>query len=142
MNASSLYYVTYTIFGLLMGGMLSLSGFADYEQVHRMFIFADFRLLAGFMGAVMISMAAYLFLGLGRGIGRKKYDSGTIIGSMLFGTGWAMSGACPGIALVQLGQGQLAALFTLFGVAAGAWVYRQMATGTTLKLSTTVCGEE
>lgn len=142
MHSTSIYYFSYTIFGLLMGAMLSLSGFADYEQVHRMFTFVDFRLLFGFMGAVMISMMAYLVLGLGRDIGRKKYDNGTVAGSMLFGAGWAMSGACPGIALVQLGQGQLAALFTLFGVALGAWVYRQMATGTTLQLSTTVCGEE
>ena len=31
---------------------------------------------------------------------------------MLFGAGWALSGACPAVALVQLGEGHGAALFT------------------------------
>lgn len=142
MNTTFGYYVSYTIFGLFMGAMLALSGFADFEQIHQMFTFTDFRLFFGFMGAVAFSMAAYFVFGLGQGMVRKKYHKGTVMGGMLFGAGWAMSGACPGIALVQLGQGQLAALFTLFGVALGAWVYRQMATGTTLQLNTNVCGEE
>ncbi len=42
---------------------------------------------------------------------------------MLFGAGWALSGACPSIALVQLGEGQLAAAFTLAGIFTGNWLY-------------------
>jgi uncharacterized membrane protein YedE/YeeE len=41
----------------------------------------------------------------------------------LFGVGWALSGACPAIALVQLGEGQFVALFTLLGIFAGNWLY-------------------
>lgn len=34
-----------------------------------------------------------------------------------------MSGACPSIALVQLGEGQGAALLTLIGILCGDWAY-------------------
>ncbi|MBK8940052.1 MAG: YeeE/YedE family protein [Polyangiaceae bacterium] len=37
--------------------------------------------------------------------------------------GWALSGACPSIALVQLGEGQLGGLVTLVGIFAGNFVY-------------------
>jgi uncharacterized membrane protein YedE/YeeE len=40
-------------------------------------------------------------------------------GALLFGVGWAISGACPSIAFVQLGQGQLGALATIAGIFVG-----------------------
>jgi uncharacterized membrane protein YedE/YeeE len=44
-------------------------------------------------------------------------------GSLLFGVGWALSGACPSVALVQIGEGKLAALATLVGIFAGNYGY-------------------
>ena len=48
------------LFGLLMGMSLALIGFADFGEVHRMFTFADLRLLLAFAGAVAIIMAGYV----------------------------------------------------------------------------------
>ena len=48
---------------------------------------------------------------------------GTILGGVLFGLGWVVSGACPGVILAQLGEGKLYALFSLVGVAIGNWAY-------------------
>lgn len=42
-----------------------------------------------------------------------------VVGSLLFGTGWALAGACPGPIAAQVGQGRLPALFTMFGLFAG-----------------------
>lgn len=39
------------------------------------------------------------------------------------GAGWALSGACPGTSLVQVGEGKLVALFTVVGILTGTYLY-------------------
>jgi hypothetical protein len=51
-----------------------------------------------------------------------------------------MTGACPSIALVQLGEGKIGALLTIFGIVTGVWVYRTIA-APSFQLDTGVCGE-
>ncbi|MBW2463442.1 MAG: YeeE/YedE family protein [Deltaproteobacteria bacterium] len=49
----------------------------------------------------------------------KPLHKGTVIGSVLFGVGWAITGLCPGPIFVGIGEGKLYALVTLAGVFAG-----------------------
>jgi len=112
------------LFGLLMGMSLTFIGFADYGEVHRMFVFADLRLLLAFAGAVMLSMVGFAVLAHGKNLARKPLHKGSVPGGILFGLGWAITGACPSVALVQLGEGYLPALATLCGIVAGVWSYR------------------
>jgi len=42
-----------------------------------------------------------------------------VIGSVVFGVGWAIAGTCPGPVAAQLGRGQIVAAFTIVGVLAG-----------------------
>ena len=46
-----------------------------------------------------------------------------VAGSVMFGTGWAISDACPGPIAAQLGQGFAWSLFTLVGVVIGIGLY-------------------
>lgn len=46
-----------------------------------------------------------------------------ILGALVFGVGWALSGACPGTALVQIGEGKFMAIATVLGILLGAWLY-------------------
>jgi uncharacterized membrane protein YedE/YeeE len=140
MDSTLNQHVKYGFFGLLMGATLSLVGFTDFAEVHKMFIFADLRLLFLFAATVGITMAAFAILGRNANIPKKSYTKGTIPGSILFGAGWAITGACPSIALVQLGEGKLVAGFTILGILAGVWGYRKLASGG-LQLDTGVCGE-
>jgi uncharacterized membrane protein YedE/YeeE len=133
-------HLLYGAFGLLMGCTLTLVGFTDFSEVHRMFIFADFRLLFLFATTVGISMIGFAVLGRNRNIPKKSFTKGTIPGSILFGMGWAITGACPSIALVQIGEGKFAAVFTVAGIMFGVWGYRKLAAGG-LKLDTGICGE-
>ncbi len=110
--------------GLALGAALSLIGFTDWGEVNRMFRFVDLRLLFTFAGAVALSALAYRLLGDAGAEGRKVLHPGVVPGSILFGIGWAVSGACPAIALVQVGEGQVAALATLAGLLAGTALYR------------------
>ncbi len=141
MNPSTRQHLTYGVFGLLMGAVLSFTGFSNFGQIHNMFTLSDFRLLAGFIGSIALSMLGFFLLARGKKIPRKTLNKGTIPGSVLFGTGWALTGACPSIALVQLGGGRVVALFTLFGIYFGVWAYRRLASGG-LALNTAICGEE
>ncbi len=116
----------YGLFGLVLGFALSRIGFASYSQVHRMFVFSDLRLLYTFAGAVGLTMAGFMAFARGHRIPTKPFHPGTIPGSILFGAGWALTGSCPAIAIVQIGEGQLAAAFTLLGILFGVWAYRQV----------------
>jgi uncharacterized protein len=53
----------------------------------------------------------------------KKFDKGTIIGGLMFGIGWAITGACPGPLFAQLGTGVLVIVVTILSAIAGTWVY-------------------
>ena len=113
------------VLGLMFGVVLSRVGFSSWDEVHSMFTFSDLRLLFTFgLAVAFIAIAWKLLAGRTRAkFGPRPIHQGTIPGSLLFGLGWAISGACPSIALVQLGEGQFGALWTLAGIFAGNWLY-------------------
>jgi hypothetical protein len=108
--------------GLILGFALGNIGFGDFGEVHRMFTFADLRLFLTFCGGVAITAAGVALYRRRHPLPPRTLHRGTVIGSVLFGAGWALSGACPGIVLVQLGEGRLYGLLTLAGILTGAWV--------------------
>lgn len=110
--------------GILLGYSLSRIGFADYGEVHRMFTFADTRLFFTFCAAVVASaLGFFVFRRMTEGWGKKRFHPGIIPGGAIFGLGWALSGACPAIVLVQLGEGKILALTTLLAIILGNWLY-------------------
>lgn len=139
-NTTMKDYVFYILFGLAMGITLSLGGFSDFEQVHTLFLLQNIPLLLVFCGAVGLSMLGFFTLYRKRDIPKKIYNGGTIPGSVMFGVGWAMTGACPSMALVQVGEGTLGALLTIFGIITGVWIYRAIA-APNFRLDTGICGE-
>jgi uncharacterized membrane protein YedE/YeeE len=116
--------------GLLLGFALSRIGFSSWDEVHRMFTFADLRLLFTFMLAVAVLAVAWRVIHALSAEkptwGARGMHQGTVAGGALFGVGWALSGACPGVALVQLGEGQLGALWTLGGIFLGNYAYSRV----------------
>jgi hypothetical protein len=126
MNNSTLRaHVLMGAFGLLMGMSLTYIGFADFGELHRMLVFADLRLLFTFAGGVALSFLGFALLARGKKLPPKPLHKGTIAGGVLFGIGWAITGACPSVALIHLGQGYLPALATMTGIAVGVWSYRR-----------------
>ncbi len=53
----------------------------------------------------------------------KQFNKGQIIGGLLFGFGWAMTGACPGPLFAQIGMGVFVIAVVLLSAIAGTWVY-------------------
>ena len=89
--------------GLCLGVTLTFVGFADWGTVHRMFVFQDLRLLFTFAGAVALSAPVFVVLARrGAALPRRSVYGSTVVGAILFGIGWALTGACPGAALVMI----------------------------------------
>ena len=106
-------------FGMLLGGAVSAAGFTDWGEIHRMFTFAEPRLLLTFAGAVVLAGIGFALHCRGAGMPTRRIVRGTVPGAALFGAGWAVTGGCPGAALAQLGEGKLPALVTFGAILAG-----------------------
>ncbi len=108
-----------------LGYALSWIGFSNWDEVHRMFTFTDLRMTLTFGCAVVVLFPAWRILGRVQGVSwpTRGVHKGTLAGGLLFGVGWALSGTCPSIAFVQLGEGQLAALITIVSILVGNLLY-------------------
>lgn len=53
----------------------------------------------------------------------KVFSKGQIFGGVLFGLGWALTGACPGPLFAQLGAGYSVVIITFLSAVAGTWMY-------------------
>ena len=112
--------------GLVLGFVVARLGFADFDELHRMLVFRDLRLLFAFALAAGLSIAAFAALRGRLRLAPVRLRPGTLPGALLFGLGWAICGACPGVALVQLGQGKALAAVTLAGILAGIVVHDRL----------------
>jgi len=126
MNSSLRIHLIYGLLGIILGLALSAIGFTDYDELFKMFTFADTRMLFTFASGVGIAAMVFGILHVARiaRLEKKIYHPGTVMGSILFGYGWVLCGSCPGVALIQFGQGKLPALLTLLGIYAGVRTYR------------------
>lgn len=133
-------------FGVLFGFVLNRVGATEFDAIFDMFALRNLH-LAGVM-AVAIALLALAFRWLRAGARRtlqgepialvpKPMTPGLVWGALLFGVGWALSGACPGTALAQVGEGKLAALATVAGIfVSSALVEAWQNRGATPELST------
>lgn len=111
--------------GALLGFSLSRIGFTSWDEVHAMFTVASLRLYLVFALAVTLLGGAFAVI---QRRGKPAWPArpvhrGTLVGGVLFGLGWALSGACPGVTLAQLGEGRFYALFVLVGIGIGNAAY-------------------
>ena len=53
----------------------------------------------------------------------KTFNKGQIIGGIIFGLGWALTGACPGPLFAQIGTGAFVVAVVILSAIAGTWTY-------------------
>lgn len=118
----------YVVLGLAFGLALSRSGAADYNYIQAMFLLENFQLY-GIIGSAVAFTAPALYLlkrygrtitGAPITIDLKPMNRGTVVGGLLFGVGWSITGMCPGPIIVNVGEGKLYALAALTGGLTGA----------------------
>ena len=112
------------VFGLLLGFTVANIGFGDFGELNRMFTFQDLRMFLAFAVGVAIAAAAFAFL-LRPRPARTRIHGGVIPGAVLFGTGWAISGGCPAIPIIQVSTGYVPGLATIGGVMVGMHLCRR-----------------
>jgi hypothetical protein len=105
------------IAGLTLGYTVTNIGFGDYAELNRMFTFQDLRMLLAFAAAVVIIVMVFALLRVRRT--PRRIHAGVIPGAVLFGTGWAISGGCPAIPIIQVASGYLPAFVTIAGIVVG-----------------------
>jgi len=121
--------VLFVIAGTVFGVILSRSGAADFDFIQSMFLFEDIQLYGILAVAVAVAMPGLWLLKRGnRSVTGEplKYKTrvlhrGTVVGGILFGVGWAMTGMCPGPIIVNLGEGKWVACGALVGALLGAY---------------------
>lgn len=127
--------VRYLIAGTLFGIILVKSEVISWFRIQEMFHFQSFHMYGVIGSAVVTGMISYWLirkLGLKTFDGKeikfapKRFHKGTVIGGLLFGFGWALTGACPGPLYAQIGNGASIVFVTLFSALLGTWVYGRM----------------
>ena len=53
----------------------------------------------------------------------KQFHWGNVIGGLMFGLGWGITGACPGPLFAQIGSGLVVVIVTLISAIAGTYAY-------------------
>ena len=121
----------YILLGAVFGVVLSRSGASDYNYIQGMFLFEAFQLYGILATAVLLTAPGIWLIkrrgrtALGRPIDveRKPAHSGNVLGGLLFGVGWSLTGMCPGPILVNIGEGKIYALAALAGALTGAALF-------------------
>jgi uncharacterized membrane protein YedE/YeeE len=125
-------YVSVLLIGVYLGILFAKSEVARWERIHDMFLFREahmYLIISVAIVVAMIAMSVIKRLGITTIEGKpivykpKPYHTGVVIGGMLFGAGWAITGACPGPIYAQIGAGEWMALCTLAGAMLGMFSY-------------------
>jgi len=117
--------------GILFGFGLGLGRMAKQEIVLSFLQLEDLGLLVLMGGAASVTFIAINIIP--RFIKRpllggefkprtRSLNRNTIIGAIIFGVGWGISGQCPGSALASLGVGNLPVLIGIAAEFVGAYV--------------------
>lgn len=115
--------------GAVFGFTLSWSGMTDPDVLRDGLLFRDAYLMLFFASALgtafvglrllKVLQAKTLLTGEPVAWTTVKPERRHVVGSVLFGVGWAVAAVCPGPIAAQLGQGVPWALATLAGLVLG-----------------------
>ena len=128
----SVNHFAYLVAGILFGILLVKSEVISWFRIQEMFRLQSFHMF-GVIGSAVVTGAISVWLikkfrlktikGETITITDKKFHKGNIYGGLLFGFGWALTGACPGPLFAQIGNGAPVIVVTLLSAIVGTWIY-------------------
>ncbi|RCH56194.1 YeeE/YedE family protein [Mucilaginibacter hurinus] len=125
--------IKYILAGVLFGIVMVKSEAVSWYRIQEMFRFQSFHMY-GIIGTAVLSGIIIVFaikkLRLNDSSGRpivfadktgswKNY----LFGGLIFGLGWALTGACPGPIFVNIGYGYISMLIVAMGAVLGTYLY-------------------
>ncbi|WP_185206121.1 DUF6691 family protein [Chryseobacterium sp. C3] len=136
-NESQLHHkwyhnLKYMMVGILFGIIFVKAEIISWFRIQEMFRLQSFHMYGVIGSAILTGMISVLIIkkfniktiyGEKISIAPKKFNKGQIYGGLIFGFGWAITGACPGPLFAQIGTGAFAVIITLLSAIFGTWVY-------------------
>ncbi|WP_263602790.1 MULTISPECIES: YeeE/YedE family protein [unclassified Chryseobacterium] len=126
------HHLKYLVVGILFGIVFVKAEVISWFRIQEMFRLQSFHMY-GIIGSAVVTAMISVFIikklniktiyGEKISIAPKKFNKGQIYGGLIFGFGWAITGACPGPLFAQIGTGTLAIVVTLISAIFGTWVY-------------------
>jgi len=122
----------YLIVGILFGIIFVKSEVISWFRIQEMFRLQSFHMYGIIGSAILVGMISVWLIkkfdirtiyGEPITIAPKTFNKGQIYGGLIFGFGWALTGACPGPLFAQIGTGATVISVTLLSAIAGTWVY-------------------
>lgn len=126
------HQLKYLAAGVLFGIVLVKSEVISWFRIQEMFRLQSFHMYGVIGSAVVTGMLSVWLIkklkirtiyGEPVTFHPKKFNKGQVWGGLLFGFGWAMTGACPGPLFAQIGTGATVVIVTLLSAITGTWVY-------------------
>jgi hypothetical protein len=122
----------YLLVGIAFGIIFVKAEIISWYRIQEMFRLQSF-FMYGVIGSAVMVGALYVFLikkfniktlsGEKIVFHNKEFNKGNVIGGLIFGFGWAITGACPGPLFAQIGSGATVIAITFLSAVAGTWVY-------------------
>ena len=122
----------YLVVGILFGIVFVKAEVISWFRIQEMFRLQSFHMY-GIIGSAIATAMVSVFLikkfkikpiyGERIVFHTKEFNKGQIYGGLLFGFGWALTGACPGPLFAQIGTGATVIIVTLLSAVTGTWVY-------------------
>jgi hypothetical protein len=124
--------VKYLAVGILFGIVFVKAEIVSWFRIQEMFRLQSFHMYGVIGTAVVVGMISVFLIkklkikslnGENIELTPKKFNKGQIYGGLMFGFGWALTGACPGPLFAQIGSGFTVVIVTLLSAIAGTWTY-------------------
>ena len=124
--------IKFLALGFIFGVILIKAEVISWFRIQEMFKFQAFQMYGIIGSAVIIGIISVFLIkkynvktisGDEIKIEPKKFSKGNIIGGLMFGLGWAVTGACPGPLFALVGSGMLIIGVVLLSAIFGTYVY-------------------
>jgi uncharacterized protein len=129
------HLLKYLVAGILFGIILVKSEVVSWFRIQEMFRLQSFHMF-GVLGSAVVTGIISVFLikkfkartiyGEPVKLYSKKFSKGQVYGGLLFGVGWALTGACPGPLFTLVGSGISVIFIVILCAIAGTWVYGKL----------------
>lgn len=124
--------IKYLILGAIFGIVFVKAEIISWYRIQEMFRLHSFHMYGVIGTAVVVGIISVWLIKKFRiktlqnetvVFHEKKFHWGNVMGALIFGSGWALTGACPGPLFAQIGSGFLVVVVTLLSAIGGTWVY-------------------
>ena len=126
-------YIKFILTGVLFGITLTKGEIISWYRIQEMFRFQGFHMY-GLICSAVVLCAIVIFLAKKFGwknlegekinpLEKRKGSFNYLVGGIIFGLGWALTGACPGPVYMIIGTGTTAFIVVLLSAIFGTFVY-------------------